>query len=188
MSRKKTQYLKEIIPSLKKKLKINNDLAVPKLEKIVLSRAINVEEAKNQEVLDRLVEEIAVISGQKPVITKAKKSIANFKLREGMANGIKVTLRGIRMYEFFDQLVSLVLPRVRDFQGIEPKGSRSSFTFGLSDPIAFIPIQNMHAKKAGKLKGLQVSINVLNCNDFEGTKALLQEFGFPFKKKQESLS
>lgn len=186
MSRKKDEYFEKVVPALKKKLGRENDLAVPKLEKIVLSRAINVEEAKNEEVLKRLIKELEIISGQKAVVTEAKNSIANFKLREGMPNGIKVTLRGLRMYEFFDQLLSLVLPRFRDFQGVKAKGSGSSFTLGIADPTVFIPIQNMHSKKAGKIKGLQVSINLRNSKSFAETKAFLEEFGFPFEKGKSS--
>ena len=138
-NRKEKQFREEIIPALKEKFGFSNDLQVPRLQKIVITRGINAEESKTSSVIDELVNDIAVISGQKPIIRKAKKSIATFKLREGMPNGIMVTLRSERMYAFFDRFVSLASPRVRDFQGFKIKSDgNGNFTVGIKDQRIFL--------------------------------------------------
>ena len=174
-NRKEKQFREEIIPALKEKFGFSNDLQVPRLQKIVITRGINAEESKTSSVIDELVNDIAVISGQKPIIRKAKKSIATFKLREGMPNGIMVTLRSERMYAFFDRFVSLASPRVRDFQGFKIKSDgNGNFTVGIKDQRIFLETENRPSK------GLQITI-VTSGSDEEG-RALLEQFGFPFSK------
>ncbi len=174
-NRKEKQFREEIIPALKEKFGFSNDLQVPRLQKIVITRGINAEESKTSSVIDELVNDIAVISGQKPIIRKAKKSIATFKLREGMPNGIMVTLRRERMYAFFDRFVSLASPRVRDFQGFKIKSDgNGNFTVGIKDQRIFLETENRPSK------GLQITI-VTSGSDEEG-RALLEQFGFPFSK------
>ena len=174
-NRKEKQFREEIIPALKEKFGFSNDLQVPRLQKIVITRGINAEESKTSSVIDELVNDIAVISGQKPIIRKAKKSIATFKLREGMPNGIMVTLRSERMYAFFDRFVSLASPRVRDFQGFKIKSDgNGNFTVGIKDQRIFLETENRPSK------GLQITI-VTSGSDEEG-RALLEHFGFPFSK------
>ncbi|MDX1919766.1 MAG: 50S ribosomal protein L5 [Candidatus Caenarcaniphilales bacterium] len=176
MNRKQQQYKEQILPSLKEKFGYTNDLQAPSLKKIVLSRGINAEDAKSSNVLDELVKDIALLSGQKPVIKNSKKSIATFKIREGMPNGIMVTLRRDRMYAFFDRFVSVAAPRIRDFQGIKIKSDgKGNFTVGVKDQRIFLETENRLNK------GFQFTIVTSALTEAEG-RALLEELGFPFSK------
>ncbi len=178
MARLKERYQKEIAPSLAKEFSIENPMAVPRLDKIVLNMGMG-EAIANAKVLDTAVTELTSIAGQKPVITKAKKSIASFKLRQGMPIGVMVTLRGERMYEFFDRLVSVALPRVRDFRGVSPKAfdGRGNYTIGIREQLIFPEID---FNKVDKLRGMNISIVTTARND-EQARALLKNLGMPFR-------
>jgi large subunit ribosomal protein L5 len=154
-------------------------MAIPRLEKIVLNMGMG-EAIANSKVLDTAVAELTSIAGQKPVITKAKKSIASFKLRQGMPIGVMVTLRGDRMYEFFDRLVSVALPRVRDFRGVSPKAfdGRGNYTIGIREQLIFPEID---FNKVDKLRGMNISIVTSARND-EQARALLKSLGMPFRQ------
>jgi large subunit ribosomal protein L5 len=154
-------------------------MQIPRLEKIVINMGVG-DAVANSKVLDDAVEELTLIAGQKPVVTKAKKSIANFKLREGMPIGCKVTLRGERMYEFFDKLVSISLPRVRDFRGINPNAfdGRGNYTFGVKEQLIFPEI---NFDKVKKVRGMDIVIVTTAATDEEG-RALLTLMGMPFRK------
>ena len=171
-------YENEVRPALVRKFKYKNVMQVPKLEKIVINMGLG-EAIQNIKVLDIAANDIMLISGQKPVITKAKKSIASFKLRTGMPIGCVVTLRRERMYEFFQKLVTIVLPRVRDFKGISSKSfdGRGNYTIGLREQIIFPEID---LDKVEKVRGLTVCINTTARTDAEG-KALLRALGMPFR-------
>jgi large subunit ribosomal protein L5 len=176
VNRKQKQFQEEVIPSMKEKFGFKNDLEVPVLKKIVFSRGINAEEARSGNVMDEMIEDIAIISGQKPIVKKSKKSIATFKLREGMPNGIMVTLRKERMYAFFDKFVSIASPRIRDFQGFKIKSDgNGNFTVGIKDQRIFVEAEN----RANK--GFQLSFVIQGATDEQG-RALLTELGFPFSK------
>lgn len=178
-ARLRETYNNEVFNALKEKFHYKNVMEVPKLVKITINMGLG--EAKdNAKVMESAVEEMALISGQKPVITKAKKSIANFKLREGMPIGCKVTLRGERMYEFFDKLVSISLPRVRDFHGVSNTAfdGRGNYTLGVKEQIIFPEIQY---DKVNKLRGMDIVI-VTSAKNNEEAKALLTELGMPFAK------
>jgi large subunit ribosomal protein L5 len=177
-ARLRDRYRQEIAPALMRDLGKKNPLAVPKLDKIVLNMGLG-EATQNPKLLDAAVEELAAISGQKPVVTKAKKAIANFKLREGMPIGAMVTLRGERMYEFFDRLVNVTLPRVRDFKGVPDRAfdGRGNYSLGLREQIIFPEI---NLDKVEKIKGLSVVICTTARSDAEG-KALLRALGMPFR-------
>ena len=179
MARLKERYQKEIAPSLAKEFGIENPMAVPRLDKIVLNMGMG-EAIANAKVLDTAVTELTSIVGQKPVITKAKKSIASFKLRQGMPIGVMVTLRGERMYEFFDRLVSVALPRVRDFRGVSPKAfdGRGNYTIGIREQLIFPEID---FNKVDKLRGMNISIVTTAGND-EQARALLKNLGMPFRQ------
>jgi large subunit ribosomal protein L5 len=178
MARLKERYQKEIAPSLAKEFGIENPMAVPRLDKIVLNMGMG-EAIANAKVLDTAVTELTSIAGQKPVITKAKKSIASFKLRQGMPIGVMVTLRGERMYEFFDRLVSVALPRVRDFRGVSPKAfdGRGNYTIGIREQLIFPEID---FNKVDKLRGMNISIVTTARND-DQARALLKSLGMPFR-------
>ena len=178
MARLKERYQKEIAPSLAKEFGIGNPMAVPRLDKIVLNMGMG-EAIANAKVLDTAVTELTSIAGQKPVITKAKKSIASFKLRQGMPIGVMVTLRGERMYEFFDRLVSVALPRVRDFRGVSPKAfdGRGNYTIGIREQLIFPEID---FNKVDKLRGMNISIVTTARND-DQARALLKSLGMPFR-------
>ncbi len=178
MTRLKERYNKEIINKMMKDFSYKNIMEVPKLVKIVINMGLG-EAIQNAKAVDAAVAELTAISGQKPVVTKAKKSIATFKLREGMSIGCKVTLRGERMYEFFDRLVNASLPRIRDFKGISGKSfdGKGNFTFGLKEQIIFPEI---NYDKIDKLRGMNITIATTASNDEEG-KALLKYLGMPFK-------
>ena len=177
-ARLKERYQKDIAPAIAKEFGIKNPMAVPRLEKIVLNMGMG-EAVANAKVLDTAVAELTSIVGQKPVITKAKKSIASFKLRQGMPIGAMVTLRGDRMYEFFDRLVSVALPRVRDFRGVSPKAfdGRGNYTIGVREQLIFPEID---FNKVDKLRGMNISIVTTARND-EQARALLRSLGMPFR-------
>jgi large subunit ribosomal protein L5 len=177
--RLKKKYDNSVIPELMKELGYSNVMQVPKIEKIVVNVGIG-EYVQAPKMLEHVLRDIATITGQKPVVTKAKKSIAGFKLRAGMPNGVKVTLRGHRMYEFLDKLITLNLPRIRDFRGISPRGfdGKGNFSLGLKEQLIFPEIEY---DKIDKIRGLQISIITTAKTDKEG-KALLTHIGFPFKK------
>ena len=177
-ARLKQRYQKDIAPAIAKEFGIKNPMAIPRLEKIVLNMGMG-EAVANAKVLDTAVTELTSIAGQKPVITKAKKSIASFKLRQGMPIGAMVTLRGDRMYEFFDRLVSVALPRVRDFRGVSPKAfdGRGNYTIGIREQLIFPEID---FNKVDKLRGMNISI-VTTARDDEQARALLKSLGMPFR-------
>jgi large subunit ribosomal protein L5 len=177
-SRFRTKYESEIKESLKKELGITNVMAIPKIEKIVINMGLG-EATQNVKIMDPLVADLAAIAGQKPVTTKAKKSIAQFKVREGMPIGAMVTLRGDTMYEFLDRLISIALPRVRDFRGVSSKSfdGRGNYTLGLRDQLIFAEIDYA---KVDKMKGMNVTI-VTTAKDDNGARALLKGFGMPFR-------
>lgn len=179
MNRLKEKYQKEIVPSLMEKFNYSSVMAVPKLDKIVINMGIG-DAVQNAKVLDKAVEELALVSGQKPVVTKAKKSIAGFKLREGMPIGAKVTLRGERMYEFLDKLIAVSLPRVRDFRGISKKAfdGRGNYTLGVKEQLIFPEIDY---DKVDKVRGMDIVI-VTTANSDEESRELLTQMGMPFQK------
>ena len=179
MARLKNKYNDEISPALAKEFGIENPMAIPKLEKIVVNMGVG-EAIGNAKVLDNAVEELRAITGQKPVVTKAKKSIAAFKLREGMKIGTMVTLRSDRMYEFLDRLISVALPRVRDFRGIPAKAfdGRGNYTLGIKEQLIFPEID---FNKVDKTRGLNISIVTTAPNDEQG-RALLKGLGMPFRQ------
>jgi large subunit ribosomal protein L5 len=177
-ARLKEKYQTEIRPALAKELGLENLMAVPRLEKIVLNMGLG-EATQNVKIMDPLVADLASVAGQKPVTTRAKKSIAAFKVREGMPIGAMVTLRGDTMYEFLDRLISIALPRVRDFRGVSSKSfdGRGNYTLGLRDQLIFAEIDYA---KVDKLKGMNVTI-VTTAKDDNGARALLKGFGMPFR-------
>ncbi len=177
-TRLKQRYEREILPRLMKEMGYTNRMQVPRLDKIVLNVGVG-EAIQNAKALDATVEEITAIAGQKPVVTKARKAIANFKLREGMPIGCMVTLRGQRMYEFFDRLVNVALPRVRDFKGVSDRSfdGRGNYALGVREQIIFPEID---LDKLEKVRGLTVCITTTARSDAEG-KALLQAMGLPFR-------
>ena len=179
MARLKELYLKTVVPALTKEFDYKNPMAVPKIEKISLNVGMG-EATQNGKLIDGAVNELTAIAGQKPVITKARKSIAAFKLRENMPIGCAVTLRGDRMYEFFDRLVNVALPRVRDFRGVSPKSfdGRGNYTLGLKDQLIFPEIDY---NKVEKTKGMNICITTTAKTDAEG-QALLKHMGMPFSK------
>ncbi len=179
LPRLKTQYLESIVPALTKEFGYTNRMAVPKIDKISINIGLG-EATQNAKLMDGAVTELAAITGQKPVVTKATKSIAAFKLREGMPIGCRVTLRGDRMYEFLDRLVSVALPRVRDFRGIPNKSfdGRGNYTMAVKDQLIFPEIDY---NKVEKTKGMNISITTTAKTDAEGL-ALLKHLGMPFTK------
>ncbi len=177
-ARFREKYVSEIRPAIAKELGITNPMAIPKIEKIVINMGLG-EATQNVKIMDPLVADLAAITGQKPVTTKAKKSIAAFKVREGMPIGAMVTLRGDKMYEFLDRLISVALPRVRDFRGVSSKSfdGRGNYTLGLRDQLIFAEIDYA---KVDKMKGMNVTI-VTTAADDNGARALLKGFGMPFR-------
>ena len=176
----KERYEKEIVPALLKTLNLRNVMQVPRVEKVVVNIGMG-EAMDNAKALDAAVGDLTQITGQKPVVIKARKSIANFKLREGRAIGVKVTLRGERMWSFLDRLMNIALPRVRDFRGISPNAfdGRGNYTLGLREQLVFPEIDY---DKIDKLRGLEVTIVTTGRNDDEG-RQLLQMLGMPFRKE-----
>ncbi|RXJ03050.1 50S ribosomal protein L5 [Anaerobacillus alkaliphilus] len=179
MNRLKERYQNEIVPSLVEKFNYSSVMAVPKVEKIVVNMGVG-DAVSNAKALDKAVEELTQITGQKPLITKAKKSIAGFKLREGMPIGAKVTLRGERMYEFLDKLISVSLPRVRDFRGISKKSfdGRGNYTLGVKEQLIFPEIDY---DKVDKARGMDIVV-VTTANTDEEARELLTLMGMPFQK------
>jgi large subunit ribosomal protein L5 len=177
-ARLKEKYHSEIKQGLLKELNLSNPMAVPALDKIVINMGLG-EATQNVKIMDPLLADLGAIAGQKPVITKAKKSIAAFKLREGMPIGAMVTLRGDAMYEFLDRLISIALPRVRDFRGVSSKSfdGRGNYTLGLRDQLIFAEIDYA---KVDKIKGMNVTI-VTTSKDDNGARELLKAFGMPFR-------
>ena len=179
MARLKELYLKTVVPALTKEFDYKNPMAVPKIEKISLNVGMG-EATQNSKLIDGAVNELTAIAGQKPVITKARKSIAAFKLRENMPIGCAVTLRGDRMYEFLDRLVNVALPRVRDFRGLNPKSfdGRGNYSLGIKEHIIFPEID---FDKAGETWGMDVTVCTTAGTDDEA-RALLTAFNFPFRQ------
>lgn len=178
-NRLKEKYTSEVIPALTEQFNYTSVMAVPKVDKIVLNMGVG-DAVNNSKNLDKAVAELALISGQKPLITKAKKSIAGFRLREGMPIGTKVTLRGERMYEFFDKLVSVSLPRVRDFRGISNRSfdGRGNYTLGIREQLIFPEID---FDKVSKVRGMDIVI-VTTADSDEESLELLTQLGMPFQK------
>ena len=179
MARLREKYKNEIAPALAKEFDIKNPMAIPKIEKIVVNMGLG-EASANSKILDVAAEELKAVTGQKPVITKAKKSIAAFKLRQGMSIGTMVTLRGDRMYEFLDRLISIALPRVRDFRGISGKAfdGRGNYTLGIREQLIFPEID---FNKVDKTRGMNISIVTTAKND-EQARSLLKSMGMPFRQ------
>jgi large subunit ribosomal protein L5 len=179
MTRLKEKYRKDVVPGLMKQYGYENMMQVPRLEKVILNIGIG-EAIQNAKALEAAENDLAAISGQHPVTTRAKKSIAAFKLRAGMPVGLKVTLRGERMYEFLDKLMNIVLPRIREFQGVSPKSmdGRGNYTLGLKEQAIFSEIDY---DKVDRLRGLEVSI-ITNARTDEEARHLLELMGMPFSK------
>ncbi len=177
MARLKEKYLNEVVPGLQEQFKYTNVMAIPKLDKVVVNIGLG-EAVQNPKALDAALNDLTLITGQKPVVTRAKKSIAGFKLREGMPVGVKVTLRGDRMYEFVDRLLSVALPRVRDFRGVSPKSfdGRGNYSLGLKEQLIFPEIEY---DKIDKLRGMEIVFATTAKTDEEG-RALLKLLGMPF--------
>jgi len=179
MPRLKVKYLGKILPSLKDELKLENVMSVPKIDKIVLNMGVG-EAVGNKRYLEDAVYTLTMITGQKPVVTKAKKAISNFKLREGLPIGCMVTLRGKRMYEFLDRLISVTLPRVKDFKGVPRKAfdGRGNYSFGIQENIVFMEVDR---DKIANILGLQITI-CTNAGNNDSARLLLEKFGMPFRK------
>ena len=178
MSRLKEKYAKEVVPALKKEFGYANVMAIPRVTKVIINMGLG-EATSNAKIVDTAADELSKITGQKAAVRRAKKSIAAFKVRQGMPVGAMVTLRGERMYEFLDRLISIALPRVRDFRGVSPKGfdGRGNFTLGLRDQLLFPEIDYM---KVDKSRGMNVSVVTSAKSDQEARK-LLQFIGMPFR-------
>jgi large subunit ribosomal protein L5 len=178
--RLKERYKSEILPALMKEFSYTSPMAAPKLEKIILNMGVGREAQTNSKVFDQAAMELSTVSGQKTVVTKAKKSIAAFKLRTGMPVGVAVTLRGERMYEFLDRFINAVLPRVRDFRGVSPRAfdGRGNYTIGVKDQLIFPEID---FNKVDRTRGMNICIVTTARTDEEG-RALLRQFGMPFTK------
>jgi large subunit ribosomal protein L5 len=178
-ARLRERYASAVLPELVKEFGFKNPMQAPKLEKIIVNMGLG-EAINNGKIIDASVEQLGQITGQKPVVTKARKSIANFKLRQGQSIGAMVTLRGDRMYEFFDRLVSVALPRVRDFKGVSPKAfdGKGNYTLGVREQIIFPEI---NYDKVEKIKGLNITVVTTARNDEEG-RALLRHLGMPFRQ------
>ena len=178
MNRLRERYASDVIPALRKEFGYGNVMAVPKITKVVVNMGLG-EATQNAKIVDTGADELGRITGQKPVITRAKKSIAQFKVRKGMPIGTMVTLRGVRMWEFLDRLIAVALPRVRDFRGVSPKGfdGRGNYTLGLKDQLLFPEIDYM---KVDKARGMNISV-VTTAKTDEESRKLLQLLGVPFR-------
>jgi large subunit ribosomal protein L5 len=178
-ARLKERYLKEIRQALVQEFGYRNAMEAPRLDKVVVNMGLG-EAISNGKILDASVEQLSVITGQRPVVTRARKSIANFKLRQGQSIGAMVTLRGQRAYEFFDRLVNIALPRVRDFKGVSPKAfdGKGNYTLGVKEQIIFPEI---NYDRVEKIKGLNITVVTTARNDEEG-RALLRHLGMPFRQ------
>jgi large subunit ribosomal protein L5 len=181
--RLKQRYVTELRPALQQELGLTNPMQVPRLEKIVLNSGVG-KATQQQSLLDGAVADLTVISGQKPLVTRARKSIAGFKLRAGNAIGAKVTLRGDRMWEFYDRLVSIAIPRIRDFRGMNPNSfdGRGNYTFGVTEQLIFPEIDY---DKIDSVRGMDITIVTTANTDDEG-RALLRALGFPFRRDDQS--
>ncbi len=177
MARLQEKYKNEIVAKLKEELELENIMQVPRVEKVVINSGVG-EAVQNKKILDKVVQELTTISGQKPVVRKAKKSIANFRLREGMPIGASVTLRGIRMYEFLDRIISVVLPRIKDFRGVPVKSFDGSgnYTFAVKDQLVFPEIDY---NKVDRTSGMSITI-VTSATSNKAGEALLRQIGMPF--------
>jgi large subunit ribosomal protein L5 len=177
--RLKARYREEIVPALRTEFDIANIMQVPGLTKIVVNMGVG-EAARDSKLIEGAIRDLTAITGQKPAVTKARKSIAQFKLREGMPIGAHVTLRGDRMWEFLDRLLSLALPRIRDFRGLSPKqfDGRGNYTFGLTEQVMF---HEINQDKIDRSRGMDITVVTTATNDDEG-RALLKQLGFPFKE------
>jgi len=180
MPRLKARYREEILPALRSEFEIANVMQVPGLTKIVVNMGVG-EAARDSKLIEGAIRDLTAITGQKPQVTKARKSIAQFKLREGMPIGAHVTLRGDRMWEFLDRLLSLALPRIRDFRGLSPKqfDGRGNYTFGLTEQVMFHEIDQ---DKVDRNRGMDITVVTTATNDDQG-RALLKHLGFPFKEQ-----
>jgi len=178
MARLKELYEKDVVPALKEEFGLTNHMQVPKLQKIVINMGLG-QAVSNIKIIDSAVAELTAVSGQKPVVTRARKSIATYKLRKGMPIGAMVTLRGERMYEFFDRLVNVALPRVRDFRGVSPKAfdGRGNYSMGIKEQIIFPEI---NYDKIERTQGMNITINT-SAGDDELAKSLLRRLGMPFR-------
>jgi large subunit ribosomal protein L5 len=178
--RLKEKYTKDIVPALMEQFQYKTVMQVPRIQKICLSQGIG-DSIVDKKLLEAAVEEMTMIAGQKAILAKSKKDVSNFKLRRGMPVGVRVTLRGERMYEFLDRLISISLPRVRDFKGVNDKGfdGRGNYTFGVTEQIIYPEI---NIDKIHKITGMDITI-VTNTSVDKEAMALLKEFGFPFKKQ-----
>ncbi len=181
--RLKTRYLDEVVPALQSELELGNVMQVPRLDKIVLNCGVG-RATQQASLLDGAVADLAVITGQKPLVTRARTSIAGFKLREGNAIGAKVTLRGDRMWEFYDRLVSVAIPRIRDFRGLNPKSfdGRGNYTFGITEQLIFPEIDY---DKIDTVRGMDITIVTTGTTDDQG-RALLRALGFPFRRDEQN--
>jgi large subunit ribosomal protein L5 len=177
--RLKTRYREEILPALRAEFEIKNVMQVPGLTKIVVNMGVG-EAARDSKLIEGAIKDLTAITGQKPLVTKARKSIAQFKLREGMPIGAHTTLRGDRMWEFLDRLLSLALPRIRDFRGLDPSqfDGRGNYTFGLTEQVMFHEIDQ---DRIDRSRGMDITIVTTATNDEQG-RALLKQLGFPFKE------
>jgi large subunit ribosomal protein L5 len=177
--RLKTRYREEILPALQAEFEIKNVMQVPGLTKIVVNMGVG-EAARDSKLIEGAIKDLTAITGQKPLVTKARKSIAQFKLREGMPIGAHTTLRGDRMWEFLDRLLSLALPRIRDFRGLSPQqfDGRGNYTFGLTEQVMFHEIDQ---DKIDRSRGMDITVVTTATTDDEG-RALLKQLGFPFKE------
>jgi large subunit ribosomal protein L5 len=178
--RLKARYKEQVSPKLKSEFGYSNVMQIPSVTKIVVNMGVG-EAAKDSKLIEGAVRDLALITGQKPIVTRAKKSIANFKLREGMPIGAHVTLRGDRMWEFLDRLLSVSLPRIRDFRGLSPKqfDGKGNYTFGVTEQVVFAEIPQ---DKIDRVRGMDITIVTTAKNDDEG-RALLRALGFPFAEK-----
>lgn len=179
MPRLKERYRSEIVPALQRELGLENVMQVPSLQKIVVNMGLG-ESLKDQKILEGAVKDLTVITGQKPLVTKARKSIANFKLREGQSIGAKVTLRGDRMWEFADRLLSIALPRIRDFRGLSTAmDGRGNYTFGVTEQLIFPEVDY---DQVYKVRGMHITF-VTNAETDDQARALLKALGFPFREQ-----
>ena len=179
MARLQEYYREKIVPQLRKDLAVANPMQVPKITKITVNMGVG-EAVADRKVMDAAVADLTKITGQKPLVTKSRKSIASFKLREGLAIGCKVTLRGARMYEFLDRLISIAMPRIRDFRGVSPRAfdGRGNYTLGVREQIIFPEIQY---DQIDQVRGMDITITTTATDNKQG-RALLEAFNFPFRK------
>ena len=179
MARLQAQYREKIVPQLTSELGLKNPMQVPRISKITVNMGVG-EAVADRKVMDAAVADLAKITGQKPLITKSRKSIASFKLRQGLAIGCKVTLRGARMYEFLDRLINIAIPRIRDFRGVSPRAfdGRGNYTLGVKEQIIFPEIQY---DQIDQVRGMDITITTTAADNKQG-RALLEAFSFPFRK------